>query len=60
MKGAQLTEPQRPAPPRVVEVRVTGIDLPFADLLLLAIKLIGIQVVIAAFAGLVWLALRGY
>lgn len=41
-----------------VEVRIVSIDLPFAELLLVALKLLGVQAVLAVIIGLIYLALR--
>jgi hypothetical protein len=40
------------APPEILEVRIRGIDLPFDELLLLTLKLMGVQAVLAALVGL--------
>ena len=52
--------PVAATPPPVIEVRVTGIDIPFNDLLALVVKFIGVQLLFGLIAGLAYLAIRGF
>lgn len=52
---AQQSQPV--VPPHIVDVRVRSIDLPFDELLLLSIKLIGVQLVLGLVVGLILVVL---